>query len=53
MTLCILGAGAFGTALAVALSEKENVHLWGRNVKTMNAIDKSRQNSKLPGIQIN
>ena len=53
MTLCILGAGAFGTALAVALSEKGNVHLWGRNVKTMNSIDKSRQNSKLPGIQLN
>jgi glycerol-3-phosphate dehydrogenase (NAD(P)+) len=52
MTICILGAGAFGTALAIALSNRNTVHLWGRNEKSMNIMGKTRKNSKLPGIKL-
>ena len=49
MNVCILGAGAFGTALAIALSETNNVHLWGRNNEKMAKIESTRGNPKLPG----
>jgi len=47
--VCILGAGAFGTALAIALSETNDIRLWGRNVKEMTKIEATRKNFKLPG----
>ena len=47
--MCILGAGAFGTALAIALSETNDIRLWGRNVKEMIKIEATRKNFKLPG----
>ena len=47
--MCILGAGAFGTALAIALSETNDIRLWGRNVKEMTKIEATRKNFKLPG----
>jgi glycerol-3-phosphate dehydrogenase len=32
MTIAIIGSGAFGTALAIFLSQKNaNIMLWGRN----------------------
>ena len=49
MTVCILGAGAFGTALAIALSETNDIRLWGRNVEEMTKIEATRNNFKLPG----
>lgn len=42
----VVGAGAFGTALAVALSANGPVTLWGRDV------DFGRQNSRLPGVTL-
>lgn len=42
----ILGAGAFGTALAVALAQKGPVSLWGRGLDWA----AGRQNPKLPGV---
>lgn len=42
----VLGAGAFGTALAVALSVKGPVTLWGRSLPWATA----RQNPRLPGV---
>lgn len=42
MSISIIGAGAYGTALAVALSKKDNVTLWGRNV------DRCRSETPLP-----
>ncbi|MBL6845275.1 MAG: NAD(P)-dependent glycerol-3-phosphate dehydrogenase [Planktomarina sp.] len=52
MTICILGAGAFGTALAIALSGNEKVQLWGRNEKSTRTIKETRKNSKLPGHEL-
>ena len=49
MTICILGAGAFGTALAIALSGTNDVRLWGRNTEKMAEIDSMRESPKLPG----
>ena len=49
MTVCVLGAGAFGTALAIALSGTNDVRLWGRNTKKMAAIESTRENPMLPG----
>ena len=49
MTVCILGTGAFGTALAIALSDKHDIHLWGRNANTVAEVEAQRENSKLPG----
>lgn len=49
MTISVLGAGAFGTALAVALArDGRNVTLWARNPRDMPS---SRENSaRLPGV---
>lgn len=44
--ITILGAGAFGTALAVALSGTQSVTLWGRQKST------GRQVARLPGVTI-
>ena len=49
MTVCILGTGAFGTALAIALSDIHDIHLWGRNANTVAEVEAQRENSKLPG----
>lgn len=49
MTVCILGAGAFGTALAIALSDTHHIRLWGRNAKTVAGMGVGRENTKLPG----
>ena len=53
MKVCILGAGAFGTALAVALSSKHDISLWGRSATLMPEVAKSRKSSRLPGIVLN
>jgi len=49
MTVCILGTGAFGTALAIALSDTHDIRLWGRNANTVAEVEAQRENSKLPG----
>ncbi|WCR10436.1 NAD(P)-dependent glycerol-3-phosphate dehydrogenase [Paracoccus stylophorae] len=46
MKIAILGAGAFGTALAVALSVKGPVTLWGRRIGWRG------ENPRLPGIPL-
>lgn len=45
-SVTILGSGAFGTALAVALAANGPVTLWGRDV------DWGRENPRLPGITL-
>lgn len=53
MTIAILGAGAFGTALAVALAGNEPIRLWARDAKKAELIQKTRQNAaRLPGIDL-
>lgn len=56
--LCVLGAGAWGTALAIALSKKAEqaqirVTLWGRDAAQLARIRESRCNVRyLPSSQI-
>ena len=44
--MSVIGAGAFGTALAVALAAKSPVTLWGRDVAW------PRENPRLPGVAL-
>lgn len=51
MKITILAAGAWGTALAIALAKRHSVLLWGRNVSHVLATEKSRENkAALPGF---
>ncbi len=51
MNISILGAGAWGTALAIALAPRQPVLLWGRDTDAMTALDRDRENRRyLPGI---
>jgi glycerol-3-phosphate dehydrogenase (NAD(P)+) len=48
--ITVLGAGAWGTAVAIALAARHDVLLWGRNAAAMAAIEAARENSAyLPG----
>ncbi len=48
----VLGAGAWGTAVALALAARHQVVLWGRNAEAMTAMDAARENtSYLPGFR--
>lgn len=50
MRIAILGAGAWGTALAVALAEHHAVTLWSRDAAHLVALRQERQNRRyLPG----
>lgn len=47
----VLGAGAWGTAVAIALAARHDVMLWGRKAATMQAMQQERQNAAyLPGF---
>lgn len=50
----VLGAGSWGTALAIQLSRKDlRVTLWGHSSDHINSVGNDRENRKyLPGIQI-
>ena len=53
MKIGIAGAGAFGTALAVALARDTNdIVLWARNIATVDQINTARRNDKLPDVPI-
>jgi glycerol-3-phosphate dehydrogenase (NAD(P)+) len=47
--LTIMGGGAFGTALAIALSANEPVHLWMRRPEPTRS---SGKNPRLPGVTL-
>jgi glycerol-3-phosphate dehydrogenase (NAD(P)+) len=48
--ITVLGAGAWGTAVAIALAARHEVLLWGRNPEQMAATEAARDNlSYLPG----
>jgi glycerol-3-phosphate dehydrogenase (NAD(P)+) len=50
MTLTVIGAGAFGTGLAIALAANGPVTLWGRDADAMAEMRATRQNARrLPG----
>jgi glycerol-3-phosphate dehydrogenase (NAD(P)+) len=53
MKLSVLGAGAWGTALAIALSARHDVLLWGRDARLMSELAARRENSGyLPGCAL-
>lgn len=50
MTISVLGAGSWGSALAIAFSNVVPVVLWGRNVSHVKNMEQTRINSQyLPG----
>lgn len=51
--ITVLGAGAWGTALAMLLAARHDVLLWGRNRSAMQAMAETRENSGyLPGFTL-
>jgi len=53
MNITILGAGAWGTALAIALADRHRVLLWGRDEAAMREAAAVRENrAYLPGFPL-
>ena len=53
MNISILGAGAWGTALAIAVSRQHQVMLWGRDSNLMHHMQTQRENTKrLPATRL-
>jgi len=51
--ISVLGAGAWGTAVAIAVAARHDVMLWGRNAAAMADIDAARDNVHyLPGFPL-
>jgi glycerol-3-phosphate dehydrogenase (NAD(P)+) len=51
--IAVIGAGAFGTALAVAEArEGRAVRLWGRDAAAMAAAEAARETPRLPGVAL-
>jgi len=49
MKVCVLGAGAWGTALAIHLAINTQVTLWARDTSHLSGMKKSRSNPKYLG----
>ena len=53
MNISILGAGAWGTALAIALAERQSLLLWSRDPQAIADIAARRENARyLPGVAL-
>ncbi|CAN7588498.1 NAD(P)-dependent glycerol-3-phosphate dehydrogenase [Variovorax sp. LjRoot290] len=53
MKICVLGAGAWGTALAVNAAGRHPVTLWARDAAQAEAMSAARENQRyLPGIAL-
>jgi glycerol-3-phosphate dehydrogenase (NAD(P)+) len=53
MKITVLGAGAWGTAIAISLSTRHEVVLWGRDPEQCRAIAADRRNQRyLPEIEL-
>ncbi len=53
LPISVLGAGAWGSAVAIALAQRHSVMLWGRNSAAMQEAQTKRENSAyLPGYQL-
>ncbi|UWQ17774.1 NAD(P)-dependent glycerol-3-phosphate dehydrogenase [Jannaschia sp. M317] len=48
----VVGAGAFGTALAVSMAARGEVLLWGRDADTMATAAGTRTLPRLPGVSL-
>ncbi|KZE30062.1 NAD(P)H-dependent glycerol-3-phosphate dehydrogenase [Crenobacter luteus] len=53
MKIAVLGAGAWGTALALAYAAEHDVTLWARNAEQVDAMEGARENARyLPGVAL-
>ena len=52
MNITILGAGAWGTALGIALAEQHAVALWARNASQRDALAGERRSRYLPEVPL-
>jgi glycerol-3-phosphate dehydrogenase (NAD(P)+) len=53
MTVAVAGAGAFGTALAVAIAARgAEVVLWARDANAVAEMGRTRTNLRLPGVML-
>lgn len=53
MNISVLGAGAWGTALAISLAQRHRVTLWARNAQQIAEMRSSGKNQQyLPGIPL-
>lgn len=53
MKICVLGAGAWGTGIAIRLAERAQVTLWARNAEQVRAMRFERVNARyLPGVPL-
>jgi glycerol-3-phosphate dehydrogenase (NAD(P)+) len=51
MRISVLGAGAWGTAVSIALARRHEVTLWGRDAALIDAMRAARSNRRyLPGL---
>ena len=50
MTIAVAGAGAFGTALAVAFAKEAPVRLWARDAAMVETMRSTRTNPRLPDV---
>jgi glycerol-3-phosphate dehydrogenase (NAD(P)+) len=51
--ITVLGAGAWGTAVAIALASRHDVVMWGRNAEAMAETEQARENrAYLPGFSL-
>ena len=52
MKIAVLGAGAWGTAIAISLAERHAITLWARNSEQCAAMSAARSNARyLPGYR--
>lgn len=52
MNVAILGAGAWGTALAVAFGGRHRATLWTRRGDHLERLERTRENPYLPGVTL-
>ncbi len=52
MKIAVLGAGAWGSALSMALSRHHEVALWARDARQVAGIESSRESPYLPGVRL-
>jgi len=53
MKIAVLGAGAWGTALAISLATRHDATLWARDARQAAALAAERRNARyLPGIEL-
>ncbi len=51
MKIAILGAGAWGSALAISLCKAHEVRLWARRPEACEALARARASAYLPGVR--